>query len=733
MDASSRTRETRFALGFFLLWSLWVSAEYWLLGAQSYLRIHDNADGGMPLLMWLARSVRRTLGVVLNPAACSTDHLASPWISLLQLPFMVLPAWLAHGLVTSIQRFVAGYFTWLFFRRHLRCGRWTAAAAGMLYSLLHSDEGEICYQHQLAGPGLPLVLCFFAGLEARGLRNLVLKPLGLGLLIGFTSSLPVGLVYVVPAVFLFLVVQRGSFRRPLENRGWLTAFAVFVIVAMAPHVPHVMAVLANSPQSHRLGWVQDGPRPWREALVPIQYLTTAWWPFLLAAVIGLGRRPSFRQADAAVLVSIAAVLAMPLIGHIVSLTLPRAHFLASFNFSRYGNVVAPFFFLSASAWFLREGWSWRVVLARDGGRTIPRRDAPGLMDVGVVSAAILVSLVAKQTHWRKMTVDGATWRNLFGDPDIAAVARARGPEPVRFVTAGAYHLLPSMALIAYDLELADGYSTIYTRRYHDFWSEVIRPLRDMDPDIRGFHEWGSRIYLHHSQKPGEEERTTIPFARWYNLNLLSLANVGYLVSDKPVDDPRLQWINEGWRRTRQEAWESLPRLRRLTGYLAGRNTGRARYVYRNPEALPRFFLCREVRSLASREELFQVLGRAGIAELGQTAFVERDLNLGMTDGPLGLTTGSVRVIAYDTDYARLEVETDGPAILAASYQYYEHWTWRVNGRPQKAFPVDGAFLGLQLPGGTFSIELAFEAPYRLFPPPQGPLRYVNAGPGSGGP
>ena len=45
LHTSSRTREPRFALGFFLLWSLWLSAEYWLLGAQSYLRIHDNAEG----------------------------------------------------------------------------------------------------------------------------------------------------------------------------------------------------------------------------------------------------------------------------------------------------------------------------------------------------------------------------------------------------------------------------------------------------------------------------------------------------------------------------------------------------------------------------------------------------------------------------------------------------------------------------------------------------------------
>lgn len=725
LDAFSRTRETRFALGFFLFWSLWLSVEYWLLGVQSYVRIHDNADAAMPMTMWLTQSIRRVVGVVLNPAACGTDHLAScSWISFFQLPFMVLPAWLAHGVVTFVQRFIAGFFTWLFLRRHLSCGFWTAVAAGMLYPQLHSDLGEICYMHELNGPGLPLILWFFASLQIRGWRNLVLKPLLFGLALGGATNLSIGLVYVVPAVFLFLVAQRGAICRPLENRGWLTAFVVFAGAAVLLQIPQLAAIVANGPSSQRVGWIGPGPDLMRDALVPMGSFVFAWWPFLLAAVVGLARRPSFSREDGAVLASLVVVLVMPVIGYLLTRALPDSPFLASFNFSRYSRVVGPFYLLSSACWLLRDAWVWRVALTTDDGRRCPRFSAPAVLDVAVIGLALLASLYAKQVHWGKMTVDGATWRNLFGDPDIAAVACARGPEPVRFVTVGAYHLRPPMTLLAHDLDLADGYSPIYTRRYHDFWSEVIRPLRDMDPEIRGFHEWGSRIYLHHARKPGEGDRPTIPFARWYNLNLLSLANVEYLVSDKPVDDQRLQWLNKGWREARREAWASLTGLRRVTGYLAGRNTGRPRYIYRNPEAFPRFFLCGKTRSFAACDELLGALGRADITELKRTAFVEQGCFDGFHNEPSVFTTGAVRVIAYDTDYARLEVETDGPAILVASYQYYEDWTWRVNGQPRKAFPVDAAFLGLQLPGGAFSVELAFEPPYRLFSPPQDRLRFV---------
>jgi hypothetical protein len=720
--------ETRRALWFFVAWAIWLSAEYWMLGQQSYVRIHDTADSVVPLAMWLGQGFWRTLGVVLNPAACGTDHLASySWVSLFQLPFLALPAWLAHGMVTFGQRFVAGFFSWLFFRRRFHCGPWTALAAGLLYSQMHSDLGELCYMHQLIGPGLPLMLWFFTGPEARGWRGQVVRPAALGLLAGSATSLSIGLVYTLPALLLFLALERGSWKRPLENRGWLTAFAVFSGAALLLHLPQLAAILTNAPLSHRVGWVAEGHRPWSHTWGPFTQFLGAWWPFLALTAVGLARRPRFRRVDWAGLVSLLVAVAMPVLGFLLTRLLPGSNFLASFNFWRYSWVIGPFFLLAGAGWFLRAKPRWRLVPFRDGGPALPVRVAPSLADVLFIAIALVVSLHAKQTHWGKMMVGGATWRNLFGDPDIAAAAKSAGTQPVRFATVAAYHALPPMALLARGLETADGYSPIYTRRYYDFWTGVLRPLLDIDPHIQGYHSWGNKAYLHHAQEPAEEGRTVVPLARWYNLDLLSLANVGYLVSDKPVDDPRLVWLNAGAREARVAAWQALPPLRKITGYLSGRNPGRPRYVYRNPEVLPRFFLCSQVRVLESRATLNAELGTMGVRDLARTALLEREYHLELQDGPLGLTTGTVRVLARDTDFARLEVTADGPAILLASYQFYPHWTWLVNGQTQPAFPVDGAFVGLHLPAaGTYAIELAYRPPYRIFPPPQGRLRMTNA-------
>jgi hypothetical protein len=719
--------ETRRALWFFAAWAAWLSAEYWILGQQSYVRIHDTADSAVPLAMWLGQSFWRTLGVVLNPAACGTDHLASySWVSLFQLPFLALPAWLAHGGVTFGQRFVAGFFTWLFCRRRLRCGPWTALAAGLLYSQMHSDLGELCYMHQLIGPGLPLVLWFFTGPEVRGWRGRVIRPAVFGLLAGGATSLSIGLVYTLPAVLLFLVLERGSWKRPWENRGWLTAFAVFSAAALLLHLPQLAAILTNAPLSHRVGWVAEGHRPWAHTWGPFTHFLRAWWPFLALMAAGLVRRPRFRRMDWAVLVSLLVAVAMPVIGYLLTRLLPGSNFLASFNFWRYSWVIGPFFLLAGAMWFLRAEPRWRLVPVRNDGRAWPPRAAPGLAEALVIVLAVVVSLHAKQTHWGRMLDGGATWRNLFGDPDIAAVAQAVGTEPVRFATVAAYHGLPPMALLARGLETADGYSPIYTRRYYDFWTEVLRPLLEIDPHIQGYHSWGNKAYLHHAQAPAEEGRSVVPLARWYNLDLLSLANVGYLVSDKPVDDPRLVQLNAGAREARVAAWQTLPPLRKITGYLAGRNPGRPRYVYRNPEVRPRFFLCDRVRVFENRAALYAQLGALGIGELARTALLEREHHPELQDGPLGMATGSVRVRVHDTDFAQLEVTTDGPGILLASYQFYPHWIWRIDGQTQPAFPVDGAFLGVHLPAaGTYAIELVYLPPYRMFPPPHGRLRGID--------
>ena len=140
------------------------------------------------------------------------------------------------------------------------------------------------------------------------------------------------------------------------------------------------------------------------------------------------------------------------------------------------------------------------------------------------------SYTVKQTHLASIQ-NGHNWRALFQNTEIAALAERTRGQPVRVATPGAFHEFHPMFNLAYGLECADGYAVLYPDRYHRFWTGVLRPLMRREPHFKGhFEGWGSRVYLFHSQDPANASLAAVPFADWYNLDLLSLANVRYLVS-----------------------------------------------------------------------------------------------------------------------------------------------------------------------------------------------------------
>ena len=101
---------------FFLLWSLWLSFWYFGFGELSFVFMHDTGDSALPYRAALANAVVKGAWGYWDPQKVSgIDSL-----SILVSPFQpdiwllaLLPTWLAYGLITWAQRFMAGYFTFL--------------------------------------------------------------------------------------------------------------------------------------------------------------------------------------------------------------------------------------------------------------------------------------------------------------------------------------------------------------------------------------------------------------------------------------------------------------------------------------------------------------------------------------------------------------------------------------------------------------------------------------------
>ena len=153
----------------FLLWSLWLTLEYYGLGPFSYVFRHDCGDSIFPNIIGITREfLQYGLSCWTNIAACGFDRLAAtgPFFSINGLLFLAFPPWLAYGLVIYLQRFIAGYFTYRLCRDHLKFGELTSIAAGMAYavSFFYFQSQFFYFQSQLTGEaGLPFILWALEG------------------------------------------------------------------------------------------------------------------------------------------------------------------------------------------------------------------------------------------------------------------------------------------------------------------------------------------------------------------------------------------------------------------------------------------------------------------------------------------------------------------------------------------------------------------------------------------
>lgn len=124
--------------------------------------------------------------------------------------------------------------------------------------------------------------------------------------------------------------------------------------------------------------------------------------------------------------------------------------------------------------------------------------------------------------------------------------------------------------------------------------------------------------------------------------------------------------------------------------------------YRNPDALPRFYLVRRLHLSRSEAETFSYLACPGFAPAEEAVVEAKDLP---ADAPLA--AGVVRVERYSPNRIALDVETGGRAFLASSEALYPGWRVTVNGKASRFYMTDGAFRGVLLNPGASHIVMTY--------------------------
>ena len=176
------------------------------------------------------------------------------------------------------------------------------------------------------------------------------------------------------------------------------------------------------------------------------------------------------------------------------------------------------------------------------------------------------------------------------------------------------------------------------------------------------------------------------------LNLLAALNVRYLLHAFPVEDPRLERLDE----VAVQIYPELPAVARV-------------HLHRVKTALPRALVVPESIVVEGEKELLETL-LAGSVDLQRAVLLE-ERPPAPDGGPLTVEGSSVEMVEYGEHRVVLRAHTDGSGYLVLMDFLLPGWTATVDGRPESVLAANFAGRAVVIGGpGDHSVVFSYEPP-----------------------
>ncbi len=638
---------------FFIIWSLWISAEF-LLGPFSHVRIFDAGDSLLPQLIASKIQFQKYgISYLADYMTSGVDALAQslvPLSNINSLIFVFLPPWLAYGLLMFTQRFLAGYFTYRLAKDSLKVNDRPAIIAGLLFSLLDFSINSFTLYHAL---GLPAIAFIIWSLEKINNKKpgVIFNLAVFGVLVGYINYFVYFSPYYLPFIFFwFVFIKEQRDKRLIIN---LIIFSLFTIL---PMIPNILAIHYNSQFSQRSIFnlnrggfsLQDR---FLSAFYTVFSIFTTYWPTFLMLAFPFSKFKFKNKLCNKLLITFIFSAFIPFFYILIKSSLsPLPVIVKSFSFSGFGTIIPFILALTVASFF-----------------NLFSKQKLGKVFILSIALIIIVSFKVKI----EILKNYAPYRSLYQHPDLVGLAKNVDNSKWRVATINGGGVKPSYAL-ANGLNTVDTYLTLYPVAYHKFWGNVIKDrISDDRSRFQDFMEWGNRVYLYGPDNFQSLDK--IEFSKYYNLNLLSLANVKYIISAKPVDDANLILMPSSYREEIAK-WSTWPVTNKIQHFLMGNFYGRPIYIYENLKAAPRFYF-------ATNE---------------------------------GVSTDGIKIIKYLPDKIILEADTDKNAKLIVSINYYPHWSFNINGVTVPFERYLETFMDININKGKNRVILEYKPFYKIF-------------------
>ncbi|MDB4173026.1 DUF6044 family protein [bacterium] len=694
------------------LWSFILTCEYFVFGGASVMISADNADQLVPSLLG------RSFSGEFNPlwdrfAAAGIDDIAGADHALFNIfLFDVLPAWAAHGLHLGAQSLFGAFAVFALLRRTLKVSQGAAVVGAMTFALtLHP------YLVTAVESFTPVLILALAGaLDDKSNKYKWAAVVASFFLVTWTGYFSRLIPYASIFVFMWFLV--------IDTRRKVSDWAIIVtLCALIPVVKikdiwtlATVAPLSHAPLVRSFTATSEHVSNFFSYPFFFSHHPTDWVAFglLLASALFMQKKLLVHIRIFALLILSGGLLTVVLTA-IQELITPYLPFAAGYRLT-YFSGLSNLAFAAAAAYGVHILWAAYKNTSCDNGKMKVVSTTCAFVIFAILAAPMAYSVLKKKHASLYSWVTNGTALRYFDSPVLQDLEVQIKSQPFPERVEG-YQIYPAY-LNAYGLETAGSYNPIYYRHYYEYWGKLVEAWVLQLPPASFYQQKftarketyggaqsfrGDRLMMY-----PEEMRAATSIGRLYNLTLLSLANVGYIVSRDRINGPGLRQISDA-----SVPISTLSHRGKVARNLRENFRGATHlFVYRNENVFPRFFSVAGLKVFNNTDNLLDTLAVADHEDIRRHAFTDRSVLPKNVEQDKVYSTFDIKLTAYSSDEIRLNVDTGDIGLLVITNTYSPYWQCRTDTEELSIFPVYHTFWGMEVPKGTRQITCQYLPPYK---------------------